>query len=105
MLTPARHQLEPRRKTKAQSTEQRDLEDEKQIGYEHGWNAEFFLSACYASAALALHEIYNGTSEQIEDYLEHIEEITYSEITRKDILVRCTRETGLEIEGLITGWM
>ena len=82
---------------------QSDLEEEKQIGYQHGWNTQFFLSACYAAAALALHEMYNSTSDQIERFLERIEEITDSEISRKDVLDRCHQETGLEVSGLIPG--
>ena len=39
---------------------QNDLEEEKQIGYQHGWNTQFFLSACYAATALALHEMYSS---------------------------------------------
>ena len=82
---------------------QNDLEEEKEIGYQHGWNTQFFLSVCYAATALALHEMYNSTSDQIERFLERIEEITNSEISKKDVLDRCHQETGLEVSGLIPG--
>ena len=82
---------------------QNDLEEEKQIGYQHGWNTQFFLSACYAATALVLQEMYNSSSDQIERFLDRIEEITDSEISRKDILDRCHQETGLEVSGLIPG--
>lgn len=77
----------------------RDLEDERSIGYQNGWATVFYLSACYAAVALTLHEQCGADAQQIESFLERIDELGYEEINRQDILNRCARETGLDVSG------
>ena len=77
----------------------RDLEDERAIGYQNGWATVFYLSACYAAVALTLHEQCGADAQQIESFLERIDELGYEEISRQDILNRCARETGLDVSG------
>ena len=36
-----------------------DLAYERELGYQHGWNREFFHSACYTAAVLVLKEKYS----------------------------------------------
>ena len=78
-----------------------DMEEERQIGYQHGRNTAFYTSACYAATALVMKEFYSASAEQIESLLERVGEITDEEISRNDILERCSRETGLDVSGLI----
>lgn len=77
-----------------------DLEEEQEIGYQHGWNTTFYTSACYAATALTLKEIYHADANDIEAFLGRIGEITDEEICRADILDRCSHETGLDVSGL-----
>lgn len=79
-----------------------DLEEERQIGYQHGWNTAFYTSACYAATALTMKELFNFNQTQIERLLERVGEITDEEISRADILKRCHCETGLDVKGLIS---
>ncbi len=78
-----------------------DLEEERQIGYQHGWNTAFYTSACYAATALTMKSLYNSNEVQIERLLDRVGEITDEEISRADILERCSRETGLDVSGII----
>lgn len=78
-----------------------DLEEERQIGYQHGWNTAFYTSACYAAVALTMKELYSADAKQIESLLDRMGEITDEEISRADILERCSRETGLDVSGII----
>ena len=79
---------------------EKDLEYEKEVGYENGWNTQFYLTACYAAAALAMKEKYGLTKEQIESVLDRATEVSEEEISRGEILERCARETGLDVSGL-----
>ena len=78
-----------------------DLEYERQIGYQHGWNTVFYTSACYAATAPTLNEMYHTDTVGIEAFLDRTGEITDEEISRADILEHCSRETGLDVSGLI----
>lgn len=78
-----------------------DLEEERQIGYQHGWNTAFYTSACYAATALIMKAIYSSDEAQIERLLDRVGEIIDEEISRADILERCSRETGLDVSGII----
>ena len=77
-----------------------DLEKEKQIGYQHGWNKQFRMSVCYASVALELFHEHGVNAGEIEQFLERVSEIMDEEISAADILERCRQETGVDVEGL-----
>ena len=74
--------LERMKKT---SITQKDVEYERQVGYDHGWNSEFHLSAYYAATALSLSQ----TTSVIETFLSRIQEVMDEEISAADILERC----------------
>ena len=76
-----------------------DLEYERQIGYQHGWNTVFYKNACYAATALTLNEMYHTDTAGIEAFLDRIGEIFDEEISRADILERCRCETGFDVSG------
>ena len=77
---------------------QKDVEYERQIGYDHGWNSPFHMSACYAAAALSLAQ----TTSVIETFLFRIQEVMDEEISATDILERCRVETGADVSRLAT---
>lgn len=77
-----------------------DLEKEKQIGYQHGWNKQFRMSVCYASVALELFHEHGVNAGEIEQFLERVSEIMDEEISAADILERCRQETGVDVEGM-----
>jgi len=77
-----------------------DLEKEKQIGYQHGWNKQFRMSVCYASVALELFHEHGVNAGEIEQFLERVSEIMDEEISAADILERCRQETGVNVEGM-----
>ena len=79
---------------------QKDLDYERETGYKHGRNSEFFLSACYAAVVLVLSE-YGWSGEAIESFIERVDELKYEEITRADIMERAARETGIDVEGIL----
>ena len=78
-----------------------DLEYEAEIGYQHGRNSEFFHSACYAAVVLVLHDQYRWERDQIETFIDRVNDLRYEEITRKDILERAMKETGIDVEGIV----
>ena len=76
---------------------ERDLAYERELGYQHGRNSEFFHSACYAAVVLVLKEKYNWSPDRIEAFVERINDLRYEEISRIDILGRAQRETGIDV--------
>ena len=78
-----------------------DLEYEAEIGYQHGWNSEFFHSACYAAVVLVLKEVYGWDRDRIERYIDRVNDLRYEEISRADILSRAMKETGIDVEGIV----
>lgn len=78
-----------------------DLEYEAEIGYQHGRNSEFFHSACYAAVVLVLSEKYGWEQDNIERYIERVNDLRYEEISRQDILERAMKETGIDVEGIV----
>ena len=78
-----------------------DLEYEAEIGYQHGRNSEFFHSACYAAVVLVLHDQYGWEIDQIEAFIERVNDLRYEEINRKDILDRAMRETDIDVEEIV----
>jgi hypothetical protein len=77
---------------------QKDVEYERQVGYDHGRNSEFHLSGCFAAAALSLAH----TTSVIETFLSRIQEVMDEEISAADILERCQVETGADVSRLVT---
>ena len=77
---------------------EKDLEDEKRIGYQHGWNREFYHSVCYAAAALCLHAEHELAPGDIESFIERIEEICDEEISAVEIIERAKREAGIDVD-------
>lgn len=77
---------------------QKDVEYERQVGYDHGWNSVFQLSACYVATALSLSQ----TTSVIETFLSRIQEVMDEEISAADILERCQVETGADVSRLAT---
>ena len=78
-----------------------DLVYEAEFGYQHGRNSEFFHSACYAVVVLVLKEVFGWDRDRIEKYIDRVNDLRYEEITRKDILERAMRETGIDVEGIV----
>ena len=76
---------------------QKDLEYERDLGYNNGWNSEFHYSACYSALALALHSIFKCGAEEIESVFVLAQEIGDEEITVADIYERCRTETGVDV--------
>ena len=76
---------------------ERDLAYERELGYQHGRNSEFFHSACYAAVVLVLKEKYSWPPDRIEAFVERINNLRYEEISRIDILERAQRETGIDV--------
>lgn len=76
---------------------ERDLEYEKNLGYNNGWNSGFDYSVCYAALALVLHETFHCTAVQIEEFIDRTVEISDSEISAEDILERARVETGVDV--------
>jgi hypothetical protein len=75
-----------------------DLEYEAEIGYQHGRNSELFHSACYAAVVLVLKAVYGWDRDRIERYIDRVNDLRYEEITRKDILERAMKETGIDVD-------
>jgi hypothetical protein len=76
---------------------EKDLAYERELGYQHGRNSEFFHSACYAAVVLVLKEKYSWPPDRIEAFVERINDLRYEEISRIDILGRAHRETGIDV--------
>ena len=76
---------------------EKDLAYERELGYQHGRNSEFFHSACYAAVMLVLKEKYSWAPDRIEAFVERINDLRYEEISRIDILERAQRETGIDV--------
>lgn len=76
---------------------EKDLAYERELGYQHGRNSEFFHSACYAAVVLVLKEKYSWPPDRIEAFVERINDLRYEEISRIDILERAQRETGIDV--------
>ena len=76
---------------------EKDLAYERELGYQHGRNSEFFHSACYAAVVLVLKEKHDWPPERIETFIERINDLRYEEISRVDILERAQRETGIDV--------
>ena len=80
----------------------KDVEYERQVGYDQGWHSPFHLSACYAAAALVLHRQHGCGTGDIDSFLDRVAEICDEEISAADILERCRREAGVDVNDLAT---
>ena len=56
---------------------------------------------CGYLIAGVINEMYHTDTAGIEAFLDRTGEITDEEISRADILEHCSRETGLDVSGLI----
>ena len=77
-----------------------DLEYERKVGYEAGWNSGFGYSVCYASLALALQRTFGSSAEEIETVFDRIGELEYEEISAADIIERARKEAGVDVSEL-----
>ena len=80
---------------------EKDLAYERELGYQHGRNSEFFHSACYAAVVLVLKKKYSWPPDRIEAFVERINDLRYEEISRIDILERAQRETGIDVSKIM----
>lgn len=80
-----------------------DLEYERKVGYDAGWNTGFGYSACYASLALALKRTFQSSVEEIESIFDRIGELEYEEISAADIIERAKVEAGVDVGDLAKG--
>ena len=74
-----------------------DLEYERSVGYKDGRETPFFYSSCYAALGLALHSEKGFDVEQIESFIERVQEVGDEEISVADILERAEREAGVDV--------
>jgi len=81
---------------------ERDLEANRDAGYAAGRNSRFFLSACYATVALVLHQIHEWESAQIVQFLDRMQEIMDEEISAADIIDRAKEEAGVDVSHIAT---
>ena len=77
-----------------------DLEYEKSVGYQAGWNSGFGYSVCYASLALALHRSYHSDKADIQAVFDRLGELKYEEISAADIIERARVEAGVDVSKL-----
>lgn len=77
-----------------------DLEYERRIGYQNGWNSTFHFSACYAALGLVLRSSHGYNADQIEGFVERIREVCDEEISVQDIVERAEREAGVDVSEL-----
>ena len=77
-----------------------DLEYEKSVGYQAGWNSGFGYSVCYASLALALKRTFGSSAEEIETVFNRVGELEYEEISAADIIERAKWEAGVDVSEL-----
>ena len=82
---------------------EKDLEYERKIGYSNGWHTGTGMSACYASAALALHHFHGLGKDDIEAFLERVAELEDEEISAQDIIDRAIRETDVDVSEIAAG--
>lgn len=82
---------------------QKDLEYEKNLGYHNGWNTGAGLSVCYGCAALALHRFHGCEKDEIEQFLERIEQLQDEEISTQDIIARALEETDVDVSEIASG--
>ena len=74
-----------------------DLEYERKVGYEAGWNSGFGYSVCFASLAIVLHRTYQSDADEIEVIFDRIRELEYEEISAADIIDRAKEEAGVDV--------
>ena len=80
-----------------------DLEYERNVGYDAGWNTGFGYSVCYASLALGLKRTFQSSAEEIEGIFDRIGELEYEEISAADIIERAKVEAGVDVGDLAKG--
>ena len=88
------------RRMKKSGITEADLEYERKVGYDAGWNTGFGYSACYASLALGLKRTFQSSAEEIESIFDRIGELEYEEISAADIIERAKVEAGVDVGDL-----
>ncbi|MBE5774627.1 MAG: hypothetical protein E7337_11950 [Clostridiales bacterium] len=81
---------------------ERDLQANREAGYAAGRNSRFFLSACFATVALTLHQMHEWGSVRIEQFLDRIQETMDDEISTADIIERAKEEAGVDVSDIAT---
>ena len=75
---------------------------ERDLGYRNDWNSGFNFSICYGAAAIVLSRQYGWKTEEIEGFIERLEELRYEEISAADIIERAKRDAGVDVSELAT---
>lgn len=82
---------------------EKDIEYEKKIGYNNGWNTGAGMSVCYGCAAISLHRFHGCGKDEIETFLERVQELQDEEISAHDIIERAIRETDVDVSEIAAG--
>ena len=103
MATATRKDREAVERMKRGGITKKDLDYEKKIGYNNGWNTGAGMSVCYACASLALHRFHGLETGEIELFLGRISELEDEEISAHDIIERAIRETDVDVSEIAAG--
>ena len=103
MATATRKDREAVERMKRGGITKKDLDYEKKIGYNNGWNTGAGMSVCYACASLALHRFHGSGKDEIETFLERVQELQDEEISAHDIIERAIRETDVDVSEIAAG--
>ena len=100
--TASRKDREAVKRMKATGITAADLAYERDLGYRNGWNSGFNFSICYGAAAIILSREHGWKTEEIEGFIERLEELRYEEISAADIIERAKRDAGVDVSELAT---
>lgn len=78
----------------------KDLEREYDIGYKQARQelTSFAMQMFYCAAAISAHRLFGFGETRITRLLDDIQQIMTEEIGTEDMIERCRRETGIDIE-------
>lgn len=99
-LPSTRKDQEAVERMKQRGITQKDLDYERELGYQNGWHADFYLSACFAGVSLALARFHRFSAEEIEAFFDRMKELEDEEISAADIIERVKKETGVDVSGI-----
>ena len=99
-LLSTRKDREAVERMKQRGITQKDLDYERDLGYQNGWHADFYLSACFAGVALALVRFHRFSAEEIEAFFDRMKELEDEEISANDIIERTKEEAGVDVSGI-----
>lgn len=80
-----------------------DLEYERTIGYQNGWNTGAGMSVCHSAVALALYRRHSCSVAEIEQFSERVLELEDEEISAADIVERACQEAGVDVSKIAAG--